>query len=138
MHTDPIQNRIETYTTGLTPAVQSGNGAEFSLLLSLISVNQQQYRPLLSLPAADAGPQAEAAFPDPNRFYTPELTEQLNQAVSSQHTGDFAMLRSYLDTAARTPTQARQAQDQFEQVALMSSGRLMLDQIAGSRLQLSA
>jgi hypothetical protein len=62
----------------------------------------------------------------------------LNQAVSQRQTGDFALLRSYLDTAARTPGQVRQAQDQFEQVALLSSGRLMLDQIAGSRVQLSA
>lgn len=138
MQTDLIQNRIETYTSGLTPAVQAGNGAEFSLLLSLISVNQQQYRTLEAPPRADTMPQAEAAFPDPNAFYTAELTEQLNQAVHSGQAGEFAMLRSYLDTAARMPAQARQAPDQFEQVALMSSGRLMLDQIAGSRLQLSA
>nr|WP_067298062.1 hypothetical protein [Marinobacterium profundum] len=138
MYTDPIQNRIETYTSGLTPAVQSGNGAEFSLLLSLISVNQLQYRALPAQSLLEAPVSAQPGFPDPNALYTPELTGQLNQAVSEHQTGDFAMLRSYLDTAGRTPGQARQAQDQFEQVALMSSGRLMLDQIVGSRVQLSA
>jgi hypothetical protein len=138
MYTDPIQNRIETYTCGLAPAVQAGNGAEFSLLLSLISVNQLQYRALPAQPLVEAALPAQPGFPDPNTLYTPELTGQLNQAVSQRQTGDFALLRSYLDTAARTPGQVRQAQDQFEQVALLSSGRLMLDQIAGSRVQLSA
>jgi hypothetical protein len=138
MYTDPIQNRIETYTCGLAPAVQAGNGAEFSLLLSLISVNQLQYRALPAQPLVEASLPAQPGFLDPNTLYTPELTGQLNQAVSQRQTGDFALLRSYLDTAARTPGQVRQAQDQFEQVALLSSGRLMLDQIAGSRVQLSA
>ncbi|ANG64260.1 hypothetical protein A8C75_18445 [Marinobacterium aestuarii] len=138
MYTDPIQSRIETYTCGLTPAVQAGNGAEFSLLLSLISVNQLQYPALPAQPLLEASVPARPGFPDPNDFYTAELTGQLNQAVSEHQTGEFAMLCSYLDTAARTPGQARQAQDQFEQVALMSSGRLMLDQIAGARVQLSA
>jgi hypothetical protein len=138
MYSDPIQNRIETFTCGLTPAVQSGNGAEFSLLLSLISVNQLQYRALPAQPLVDTPAPVPASFPEPNNLYTPALAGQFNQALSEQQAGEFAMLCSYLDTAARTPVQARQAQDQFEQVALMSSGRLLLDQIAASRLQLSA
>jgi len=138
MQTDTIQSRIETYTCGLTPAVQSGNGAEFSLLLSLISVNQQQYRPQSPAPLVESLQPAGAVFPDPNALYTPELAGRLNRAVHDRQAGEVAMLCSYLDTAARTPAQARQARDQFEQVALMSSGRPLLDQIAASRLQLSA
>lgn len=138
MYTEPIQNRIETYTRGLTPAVQSGNGAQFSLLLSLISVNQLQYRALQVQPLAEATPPEQAGFPNLSDLYTPELAGRLNRAVHDRQAGEVAMLCSYLETAARTPVQARQAQDQFEQVALMSSGRLLLDQIAASRLQLSA
>ncbi len=140
MQTEKIESRIESYTAGLTPAVQSGNGAQFSLLLSMIAINQQQYQPAPL--AAQAGAEAfrlpASGYPDPNGFYTDVLTERLNDAVHEQSGAEFAMLCSYLDTASRTPLQSRQGADQFEQVALMSSGRLMLSQIADASLQLSA
>jgi hypothetical protein len=143
MQTEKIQSRIQACTAGLTPAVQAGNGAEFSLLLSMISVHQQQYQPAPLVASADA--QAlrlpAAGYPDPNAFYGEALAERLNDAVQASSRGEFAMLCSYVDVASRTPRQPRQprlAADQFEQVALMSSGHLMLNQIAESRQQLSA
>lgn len=140
MQTEKIQSRIQACTAGLTPAVQAGNGAEFSLLLSMISVNQQQYQPAPRVAGVDAeafGLPA-AGYLDPNAFYNGALAERLNDAVHESSRGEFAMLCSYVDVASRTPRQSRLAADQFEQVALMSSGRLMLNQIAESRLQLSA
>ncbi|MFC6671407.1 hypothetical protein [Marinobacterium aestuariivivens] len=80
----------------------------------------------------------EPLYPDPREFYSDALTERLNRSVSERQRGEFAMLCSYVDTGSRTPRSGRQALDQFEQVALMSSGRLMLDRIEQSRIQLSA
>ncbi|GGO86791.1 hypothetical protein GCM10011348_38500 [Marinobacterium nitratireducens] len=139
MQTDAIQSRIENLTAGLTPAVQAGQGAQFSLLLSLISVNQQQYTPAQPPPAQGAvEPAPEPRYPDPRSFYTEAFTERLNRSLRQSQPGEFALLCSYLDVAASIPRQTQRALDRFEQVALMSSGRLMLDRIEASRLQLSA
>ncbi|NVK44282.1 MAG: hypothetical protein HWE39_23860 [Oceanospirillaceae bacterium] len=139
MQTDHIQSRIDNLTAGLTPAVQSGQGAQFSLLLSLIAVNQQQYTPARPAPESAGDFQLPPlAYPDPNGFYSDALTERLNRSVHEQQRGEFALICSYLDSACRTPYRAQRARDQFEQVALMSGGRMLLNQIEASQLQLSA
>ena len=45
MQTELIQQRIENYTADLPQAVQSSNGAQFAMLLSLIASNQEVYTP---------------------------------------------------------------------------------------------
>jgi hypothetical protein len=88
MQTEEFQNCIQTYTASLTPAVQAGLGARFSLLLSLISVHQQQSSS--GLPAGVGRSDfslPEASYPDPRGFYSDGLTERLNQSVKAQQGG---------------------------------------------------
>ncbi len=139
-----IESRIETYTANLAQAVQGGSRAQFSMLLSIISANQAQQRPQPALEAvAGAGggsgfslPAAESPYPDPNEFYSEQLVQRFNEAVSQSLPGDFAYLNSVVDTGARTPRRARLQADQFEKVALISAGRLMLHEIEQSRQQI--
>jgi len=139
MQTDAIQSRIDTFTAGLTPAVQSGQGAQFSLLLSLISVNQQQYTPVPAASASVGGFRLPAlTYPDPNSFYGDTLTARLNRSVRDQQRGEFALLCSYLDAVSRTPQPARRALERSEQVALMDAASQAPAQIEASRLLLSA
>lgn len=136
VHTDNrIDNRVEHWTADLTPAVQAGQGARFSLLLSLISV-KQQYR-IQEPPVFVSGSQFRLQaplYPDPNTFYTDGLTERLNRAVSEQHRGEFALLCSYVDTASRMP---RRNAERFEQVARIT-GAEMRDRVEQSRVQVAA
>lgn len=142
MITEQIQNRIETLTATLPQAVQSSNGAQFALMLSLISANQEIYTPQAASAVGDGSfqlPQAEANhYPDPNEFYTPPVVDRLNHAVNGAEWGEYAYLVSQVDLQSRIPRSSRIATDQFEQVALQSSGRMMLETIEQSRRSFSA
>ncbi len=139
-----IESRIESYTSNLANAVQSGNGAQFSMLLSMISANQALYKPEFAVPAQAADPsaqfqlpaEAQSVYPDPNEFYDEKVVDRLNHSVNDQLPGDFAYINSYIETGARTPRRARLAADQFEKMALMASGKLMLDEISRSQQQI--
>jgi len=136
MQTDRIQQRIETYTADLSQAVQSPNGARFAMLLSLIASNQEIYSPVRTPATGDgsfAPAQQALSYPDPNEFYTATVVDRLNRSVNGGQRGEYAYLVSHVDTHAHLPRQGRIASDSFEQVALASSGRMMLDTIAQSR-----
>jgi hypothetical protein len=116
--------------------VQSSNGAQFAMLLSLIASNQEIYTPVRAPATGDGSfdlPQPELTYPDPNEFYTAAVVERLNRAVNSGERGEYAYLVSHVDTRSHMPRQGRLAADSFEQVALASSGRMMLDTIDQSR-----
>lgn len=142
MQTEHIQQRIETYTADLPQAVQSSNGARFAMLLSLIASSQEVYTPLRRPATGDGSfalPEAgQLSYPDPNEFYTSEVVGRLNSSVNNYERGEFAYLVSHVDTHAHIPDQASSASDRFAQVALMSSGRMMLESIAQSRQSISA
>ncbi len=142
MQTEHIQQRIETYTADLPQAIQSSNGARFAMLLSLIASNQEAYTPLRQPVSGDGSfelPDAERlTYRDPNEFYTSEVVGRLNSSVNNRERGEFAYLLSHVDTNAHIPDQASSAADNFAQVALMSSGRMMLESIAQSRQSISA
>ncbi|WP_027856672.1 hypothetical protein [Marinobacterium jannaschii] len=139
-----IESRIETYTSNLASAVQSGNGAQFSMLLSMISANQALYKPEFSVPAPAADPdarfqlpaEAQSVYPDPNELYNETVVDRLNHSINDNLPGDFAYINSYIETGARTPRRGRLGADQFEKVALMASGKLMLDEISRSQQQI--
>ena len=144
MQTDQIQlERIETYTASLPSAIQGANGAQFAMLLSMITTNQDM-APSFQLPASAQQPQqaapAESKYPSEVEVHKPQLVERLNDAVHHLRFGDFAFINSFIETVAETPRRHRSAADQFEKVALMSSGKLMLDhiQIAKGRVNLAA
>jgi len=140
MQTERIQNRIESFTTNLTSAVQGGNGAQFSMLLSLISTNQEFYRPEQQRTGGDFSlPEPEVdAYVDPNDLHTSEVVDRLNHSINDNIRGDYAYLVSHIHTESATPRSSRRAADNFAKVSLMSAGKLMLDEIAVSRQQIAA
>ena len=138
MRTEQIQTKVEGYTSNLSHAVHSGNGAQFSMLLSMIHSNQMLIKPeKVSEPGADFRlPEAESFYPDPNEFYDDQVVERLNNAIHEGLVGDFAYVNGYLHTHAHTPRQQQIASDNYAKVALMSTGQLMIDEIENSRQQI--
>lgn len=137
MQTEKIQARIETYTSSLPQAVQSPHGAQFAMLLSLISTNQSnsyQYSSQAIQQKSGEGfslPE-EDRYPSIDELHTPYLVERLNHSVNDNIPGDFAYINSYIETRALTTRTHRSAADEFAKMALQSSGRLMLDHIGTS------
>lgn len=139
MRAEAIQTRIEGYTSGLSQAVQSGSGAQFSMLLSLIHSNQQLQRPDTVAATSDAEfslPEQATTYPDPNELHDDQVVERLNGAIHNGLVGDFAYVNGYLYSHSNTPRQSPLASDQYAKVALMSTGQLMLDEIEASRQQI--
>lgn len=132
MQTTEVQNnRIETYTAALPQAVQKSNGAQFALMLSLISANQQPstgFSVVANQPSASEQVE-EPRYPTAIEVNTPPLVERLNDAIHRLRFGDFAYINSFIDTMAQTPRPSVRSADSFEKVALLSSGRLMLNEI---------
>ncbi|MEM5528980.1 hypothetical protein WN093_09165 [Gammaproteobacteria bacterium AS21] len=135
MQADQIQlERIDTYTASLPSAIQGANGAQFAMLLSLITANQDipsQFN-MPSAPAVEVSP-AQTVYPSQLEVNKPYLVERLNNAVHQLRFGDFAFVNSFIETQAQTARPNQSGADQFEKIALMSSGRLMLDQIGVAR-----
>ncbi len=141
MRTEQIQTRIEGYTSNLSQAVQSGSGAQFSMLLSLIHSNQALMKPEAAPVVGDGSfslPQAETVYPDPNELYNDQVTERLNNAVHDGLVGDFAYVNGYLYSLSNTPRQQQLAADEYARVGLLSTGQLMVNEIEQSKQQISA
>ena len=135
MQTDQIQlERIETYTASLPGAIQGANGAQFAMLLSLITANQEMPSSF-NLPTAvqQVEVPAQSVYPSVVEVNKPQLVERLNNAVHQLRFGDFAFVNSFIETMAQTPRPYKGAVDEFEKIALMSSGKLMLDHIGVAR-----
>ena len=126
--------RIETYTASLPSAIQGANGAQFAMLLSLITTNQEMPAQF-SLPVQQEQVESvsQPTYPTELEVNKPQLVERLNNAVHQLRFGDFAFINSFIETQAQTARPYQTAADQFEKVALMSSGRLMLDHIGVAR-----
>lgn len=140
MRTEQIQTRIESYTSNLSQAVQSGSGAQFSMLLSLIHSNQQLIKPEHVAAVSDSEfrlPESQSAYPDVNELHSAEVTGRLNHAVHEGLVGDFAYVNGYLYSHSHTPRQTALASDEYAKVALISTGQLMVDEIEVSRQQIS-
>lgn len=140
MRTEQIQTRIEGYTSHLSQAVQSGSGAQFSMLLSMIHSNQMLLKPEQGQVAAGEFklPETVSVYPDPNEFYSEEVVERLNHAIHEGLVGDFAYVNGYLYSHTHTPRQQPLASDAYAKVALMSTGKLLINEIETSRTQIRA
>jgi hypothetical protein len=138
MRTEQIQTRIEGYTSHLSQAVQSGSGAQFSMLLSMIHSNQMLLKPeqVQTTGSEFKLPESASVYPDPNEFYTGEVTERLNNAIHEGLVGDFAYVNGYLYSRSQTPRQQPVASDAYAKVALMATGKLMIDEIETSKAQI--
>lgn len=139
MRTEQIQTRIEDYTSTLSHAVQSGSGAQFSMLLSLIHSNQALIKPE-TVAGVSTGefklPEAKGGYPDVNELHDGVVTERLNTAVHEGLVGDFAYVNGYLYTHSNTPRQQALPSDEYAKVALMSTGQLLIDEIEESKQQI--
>jgi len=141
MRTEQITNRIEGYTSTLSQAVQSGSGAQFSMLMSLIHSNQALIKPD-GTPQVGSGefqlPEAQSVYPDPNELYDAQVAERLNLAVHEGLVGDFAYVNGYIYSHSHTPRQQAQASDEYAKVGLMSTGQLLIGEIEHSKQQIRA
>lgn len=136
MQSEKIQARIETYTADLPRAVQSPNGAQFAMLLSLIASNQEIYEPQPAPATGDGSFSLESQasrYPDPNEFYTQGVVDRLNRSVNAGERGEYAYLVSHIDVHSHLPRSGRLAADSFARVALETSGRMMLETVERSR-----
>ncbi len=95
---DVIDARIDSLTAGLTPAVQRVGGAQFALMLSMIS-ESQQLRQRLDYVEPDADLQAVTQRDD---LYTPVMVGQMNEALHDKRLGDLHMWVSWADTVPLT------------------------------------
>ncbi len=141
MRAEQIQTRIEGYTSNLSQAVQSGSGAQFSMLLSLIHSNQQLVKPEAAAQSSGAEfklPETESTYPDPNEIYDDQVVERLNNAIHEGRVGDFAYVNGYLYSHSHTPREQQLASDEYAKVALMSTGKLMIEEIETSKQQIRA
>lgn len=138
MQTEQVQQtRIETYTASLPGAIQGANGAQFAMLLSLITANQN-IAPAPGFSVAGTAPvevaqPAVPSYPTELEVNKPYLVDRLNQSVNNLRFGDFAYINSFIETNAEMVRPAQARADEFEKVALMSSGKLMLDHIEVAR-----
>ncbi len=146
MQTEIIESRIEGYTSTLPKAVQSSQGAQFALLLSLISTNQsngERYQATAQNRQETSGdgfslPQANT-YPSVEELHTPELVGRLNHSVNDHIPQDFAYVNSHIMAKADQPREATKGSfDDFAKMALMSSGKLMLEQIEVSQHSIAA
>ncbi len=136
---EQLEQRIEGYTSSLTHAVNEGRGAQFSMLLSLISAAEYQTQKGRASTQGFSLPEPELPeYPDPDSLYSGEVVNRLNSAVRKNHPGDFAYLLSHISVQANTPVRSVSAADDFARIGLASAGRLMLDEIGRSGQQFSA
>jgi len=141
--TEQIQQRIDGFTVDLGPAVQSGNGARFFMLLSMIASNQSMMRPAGVGQADAAGtefqlPPQTYVYPVEDELYTSAVAERFNQAVHLGRDGDFAYLNSYLSAVAERPVPRLQTLRAQSGEALLQAGKLMTAEVETSRQRLVA
>lgn len=144
---DPLLQRTERLTAHLPNAVQGGDPAQFALLLSLIA-NQDEQRAAFTVPVPTPpgqGGDGTSAFrlPEPTyrtleQLHSPALVARLNQAVQQQLNGDYAYLNSHLISQAQQRHNQPPANDEFAKVALISAGKLLLEQIDQARQSVPA
>ncbi len=141
--TEQIQQRIDGLTVDLGPAVQSGNGARFFMLLSLIASNQSYMRPDAVGQAATPGsefqlPTQGYVYPVEDELYTPAVAERFNEAVHLGRNADFAYLNSYLSALAERPVPRLQPLRMQNSEGVFQAGQLMTAEIETSRQRLVA
>ncbi len=134
---DVIDARIDSLTAGLTPAVQRVGGAQFALMLSMIS-ESQQLRQRLDYVEPDGDLQAVRQRED---LYTPAMVGQMNEALRDKRLGDLHMWVSWADTVPLTGRLRPRIDADVPEVGVVSAAQAavlagrygMLDEITESR-----
>ncbi|MEH6472797.1 MAG: hypothetical protein V7752_16275 [Halopseudomonas sp.] len=137
-----VNARIDALHAGVNPAVQRAGGAQFALMLSMISASQE-WAQQLSLQAQEAGP--EIVSGDRNQLYTPELVGDMARALQEGRPGDLQMWVSWLDTVplggrVKSTSESAVSADAvpLSQAAVLAKHYGMVDEVRQSRVQLAA
>ncbi len=139
-----INARIETLHAGVRTAVQRPDGAQFALMLSMISASQELAQ---QLAAKEQSGDGAAASVDRDDLYTPEMVGQMAGALQDGRSGDLQMWVSWLETvppglikkrlsAAAVPANVDAVP--LSQAAVLAKRYHMLDEIRQSRVKIAA
>ena len=143
--TEVVHARIDALNEGLSSAVRKTDGAQFALMLSMISESQAQVSQLESKADEDV---VSSAISSRDELYTAEIVGRLNQAFHRGEAGELALLISWLESVPlegrrRPPVESSAAQLGADQMPLSQAAVLarrygMLDEIRESRLSFAA
>ncbi len=140
-----VHARVDALTEGLTTAVRKTDGAQFALMLSMISESQTLAQTLEKIAETGSEPAAQA-IENRDELYTPEIVGRLSTALQQGRGGDLQMMLSWLETVPLSgrsrPRPALPAGEQsgvsFSQAAVMAAQYGVLDEIRDSRVRLAA
>lgn len=136
-----INARIDALHARVNPAVQRTDGAQFALMLSMISASQD-WAQQLSLRA-----QTESVEPvvDRNQLYTPKLAGDMARALREGRPGDLHMWLSWIDTmplTRLTRSTVESADDvgavPLSQAAVLAKRYDLVDEVRQSQVLLAA
>lgn len=139
-----INARIESLHTGVNSAVQRPDGAQFALMLSMISASQEWAQQLAA--KTDNGVENNAVW-DRNDLYTPEMVGQMAGALQDGRVGDLQMWVSWLETVPpgligkRLTDAAASTQNEsvpLSQAAVLAKRYHMVDEVQQSRVKIAA
>lgn len=143
MRAEEIVNaRIEALHAGVNPAVGRAGGAQFALMLSMISASQE-WAQQLTMRGQSA--ESEAVVADRNQLYTPEMAGDMARALLEGRPGDLQMWLSWLDTVPMRKVSGSAAQYvtdagtvSLSQAAVLARRYDLVDEVRQSRIQLAA
>ncbi|OMH39068.1 hypothetical protein [Motiliproteus sp. MSK22-1] len=138
-----VHARIDALTGGLGSAIRKTDGAQFALMLSMISESKHLVSHLEAA-SQDSLPSEQVESRD--ELYTSEVVGRLNNALRKGNMGDLQLLISWLDTV---PLEGRQRPVQrgaeigegnvpLSQAAVLAGRYSMLEEIKDSRLRVAA
>ncbi|MEH6825482.1 MAG: hypothetical protein V7629_16405 [Motiliproteus sp.] len=141
-----VNARIDALHAGVNPAVRHTDGAQFALMLSMISASQDWAQQLaLRDPGSDSGGEPAAAIVDRSQLYTPEMAGEMARALQEGRTGDLQMQLSWLDSVplqrrpgAVSAASVDSAAVPLSQAAVLAKRYDLVGEVRQSRVQLAA
>ncbi len=136
-----VHARIDALTAGLSSAVRQTGGADFALMLSMISESQVLAKQLTE--DVDGGVLA-AEVSSRDQLYSSDIVGKLNQSLKDGQLGELQLLVSWLETVplqgrvASLPNLEADAGVPMAQAALLARQYGMLDEVSDARLSLAA
>ncbi|MFT6916345.1 MAG: hypothetical protein ACJAWL_002679 [Motiliproteus sp.] len=138
---DIINARIDALQAGVNPAVRRTDGAQFALMLSMISASQEWAQQLSLQDRSAEGAQQV----DRNQLYTPEMAGDMARSLLEGRPGDLHMWLSWLETkpmsrVASPALESIAAADTvpLSQAAVLAKRYDMVGEVRQSRVLLAA
>ena len=137
-----VNARIDALHAGVNPAVQRAGGAQFALMLSMISASQEWSQ---QLTLRGQSLESESPGVDRNQLYTPEMAGDMARALQEGRPGDLQMWISWLETVpmrrlSQTASESAAVSDAvpLSQAAVLAKRYDLVDEVRQSRVQLAA